>query len=80
MHSQEPVKQGRCTMSIAENLFAGVATKCLQEKQTLMKQKHSRRKTPPAKISHMKTDVVQNPAKYQIIEPSRQWQAEKQLA
>lgn len=46
MHSQEPVKQGHCTMSIAENLFAGVVTKCLQEKQKLMKQRRSRGKTP----------------------------------
>lgn len=66
-----------CQVFLLRHLLAGVITKHLQEKQTPVKQRHSRGKTPPAKISHMKTGIVPNPAKYQSVEPSRQWQAEK---
>lgn len=66
-----------CQVFLLRRLLAGVVTKHLQEKQIPMKQRHSRGKTPPAKISHMKTGIVPNPAKYQSVEPSRQWQAEK---
>lgn len=69
-----------CQVFLLRRLFAGVVTNHLQEKQTLMKQRHSREKTPPAKIPHIKTGIVANSTKHRSVEPSRQWQAEKRPA